>query len=148
MAGDVDSRKSLSGYLLTFVGGAVSWQSRLQQCVALSTTEAEYIAITESYKETLWMKNFLQELGVNQDSYVVYCDSQSVIHLAKNSTYHLKSKHIDMKYHWIQDMLEQKQLQLEKIHTSKNASDMMTKSLPKEKLESCKQRAGLVVSLR
>ena len=59
MAGDVDSRKSLSGYLLIFAGGVVSWKSRLQQCVALSTIEAEYIAITESCKETLWMKNFL-----------------------------------------------------------------------------------------
>ena len=78
----------------------------------------------------------------------MYYDSQSDIQLAKNSTYHSKSKHIDVRYHWIRDMLEQKQLQLEKIHTSKNASDMMTKSLLKEKLESCKQRAGLVVSLR
>ena len=59
IVGDVDSRKSLSGYLLTFAGGLVSWQSRLQQCVALSTTEVEYIAITEGCKETLWMKNFL-----------------------------------------------------------------------------------------
>ena len=64
IAGDVDSSKSLSGYLLIFAGEAVSWQSRLQQCVALSTTEAEYIAITESCKETLWMKNFLEELSV------------------------------------------------------------------------------------
>ena len=64
MAGDVDSKKSLSGYLLTFAEGAIPWQSKLQQCVALSTTEAEYIAIIEGYKETLWMKNFLQELGV------------------------------------------------------------------------------------
>ena len=78
----------------------------------------------------------------------MYCDNQSVIHLVKNSTYHLKSKHINVRYHWIRDVLDQKQLQLEKIHTTKNVSDMMTKSLPKEKLESCKQRAGLVVPLR
>ena len=59
MAGNVDSRICLSGYLLTFAEGAIPWQSKLQQCVALSTTEAEYIAITEGCKETLWMKNFL-----------------------------------------------------------------------------------------
>ena len=66
MAGDVDNRKSTSGYLMTFSGGAVSWQSRLQKCVALSTTEAEYIAIAEACKELLWMKRFMQELGFKQ----------------------------------------------------------------------------------
>ena len=63
MAGDMDTRKSTSGYLVTFSGGAVSWQSRLQKCIALSTTEAEFIAATEACKELLWMKNILLELG-------------------------------------------------------------------------------------
>jgi hypothetical protein len=146
MAGDVDSRKSTSGYLITFAGGAVSWQSRLQKCVALSTTEAEYIAITEGCKEILWMKKFLQELGQNQESYVLYCDSQSAIHLSKNSTYHSRSKHIDVRYHWIRDVLESKLLQIEKIHTNDNGADMMTKALPKEKLEFCKGAAGLAAT--
>ncbi|KAI4347747.1 hypothetical protein L6164_008530 [Bauhinia variegata] len=86
MIGDVDSRKSTSGYLMTFVGGAVSWQSKLQKCVALSSTEVEYIAITEARKELLWMKRFLQELDLNQEKYVVHNDSQSAIHLSKNLT--------------------------------------------------------------
>ncbi|RVW34990.1 Retrovirus-related Pol polyprotein from transposon TNT 1-94 [Vitis vinifera] len=64
MARDVDSRKSTSGYLITFSGGAVSWQSRLQKYVALSTMEVEYIAFTKASKELLWMKKFLQELGL------------------------------------------------------------------------------------
>lgn len=59
MAGDIDSRKSTSGYMIRFVGGAVAWQSKLQKCVALSTTEAEFIAITEACKELLWLKEFL-----------------------------------------------------------------------------------------
>ena len=144
MAGDCDSRKSTSGFLMTFAGGAVSWQSRLQKCVALSTTEAEYIAVTEACKEALWMKKFLQELGLQQERYIVYCDSQSVIHLSKNSTFHSRSKHIDVRYHWIRDVLEMKELHLEKVHTSENGSDMLTKTLPKEKLEACRRRAGLV----
>ena len=144
MAGDTDSRKSTSGFLMTFAGGAVSWQSKLQKCVALSTTEAEYIAVTEACKETLWMKKFLQELGLKQEVYTIYCDSQSAIHLSKNSTYHSRSKHIDVRYHWIRDVLEMKELQLEKVHTNDNGSDMLTKSLPKEKLEACRRRAGLV----
>ena len=74
MAGDVDSRKSTSGYLMTFSGGAVSWQSRLQKCVALSRTEAEYIAVTETSNELLWMKKFLEELGLKQEKFILYCE--------------------------------------------------------------------------
>ena len=70
--------------------GAVSWQSRLQKCVALSTTEAEYIAANEAGKEILWLERFLQELGLKQDGYVVNCDSQSAIDLSK-CTIHARS---------------------------------------------------------
>ena len=73
--GDLDGRKSTLEYLFTFARGALSWQSRLQKCVALSTTEAEYIAANEVGKEMLWLKRFLQELGLKQDGYVVNCDS-------------------------------------------------------------------------
>ncbi|KAL5850362.1 hypothetical protein ACOSQ4_008375 [Xanthoceras sorbifolium] len=144
MAGDVDSRKSTSGYLITFAGGAVSWQSKLQKCVALSTTEAEFIAATEACKELLWMKKFLNELGVQQDRYQLFCDSQSAIHLGKNSSFHSRSKHIDVRYHWIRDVLEKKQLQLEKIHTEENGSDMLTKILPRQFFEFCRLAAGMV----
>ena len=71
-------------YLL-LQGGSVSWQSRLQKCVALSTTEAECIAANEAGKEMLWLKRFLQELGLKQDGYVVNCDSQCALDLSKNS---------------------------------------------------------------
>jgi hypothetical protein len=144
MAGDIDSRKSTSGYLITYSGGAESWQSRLHKCVALSTTKAEYIAIIEAAKELLWMKKFLQELGLQQGRYVLYCDSQSAIHLSKNSTFHSRSKHIDVRYHWIRDALDEKLIHIEKIHTDDNGSDMMTKSLPMQKLEICRITAGLV----
>ena len=143
MAGDMDTRKSTSGYLITFSGGAVSWQSRLQKCIALSTTEAELIAATEACKELLWMKRFLQELGLKQQQYVLFCDNQSTIHLAKNSSFHSRSKHIDVRYHWIRDTLNDKLLTLEKIHTDDNGSDMLTKALTREKLEICCSIAGM-----
>lgn len=143
MAGDIDSRKSTSGYMVTFAGGAVSWQSRLQKCVALSTTEAEFIAVTEACKELLWMKRFVCQLGFSQKKYALYCDSQSAIHLAKNSTFHAKSKHIDVRYFWIRDVLDAKLLELEKIHTDDNGSDMMTKALPRGKFETCRSLAGV-----
>ncbi|GMH14052.1 hypothetical protein Nepgr_015893 [Nepenthes gracilis] len=144
MAGDIDSRKSTKGYLVTFAGGAVSWQSKLQKCVALSTTEAEYIAITEACKEMLWMKKFVQELGLQQEKYTVFCDSQSAIHLCKNSSFHSRSKHIDVRYHWIRDVLEDGLLSLEKISTEDNGTDMMTKILPRGNNEVCCKKAGLM----
>lgn len=143
LAGDIDSKKSTSGYLTTFTGGAVSWQSKLQKCVALSTTEAEYIAATEACKEMLWMKNLLLQLGIDQESYVLKCDNQSAIHLAKNSTFHSRTKHIDTRYHWIREVLEEKQIHLDKVHTDDNWSDMMTKVIPTKKFEDCCQGAGL-----
>ena len=143
MAGDVDIRKSISGYLITYAGGAVSWQSKLQKCVALSTTETEFIAATEASKELLWLNKFVNELGFDQDKYVLFCDNQSVIHLSKNASFHSRSKHIDVRYHWIRDVLNSKQMQLEKVHTNNSGADMLTKVVTKEKLNVCCQLAGM-----
>ena len=145
MAGDVDNRKSISGYLITYAGGAVSWQSKLQKCVALSTTETEFIAATEASKELLWLKKFVNELGFVQDEYVLFCDNQSAIHLSKNASFHCSSKHIDVRYHWIRDALNSKQMQLKKVHTNDNGADMLTKVVTKEKLNVCCQLAGMAV---
>ena len=72
MASDVNSKKSVSRFLITFTRGAVSWQSKLQKCIALSIIEAEFIVITESCKEALWMRRFLEELGLRQEKYVMF----------------------------------------------------------------------------
>ena len=76
--------------------------------------------------------------------YLLYFDSQSAIHLSKNKTFQSKSKHIDVKYHWIRDALEMKLFYLEKIHTDENELDMMTKPIPTEKLQLCRKQVGLV----
>ena len=143
MVGNVDNRRFTSGYLMTFSGGTVSWQSKLQKCVALSTTEVEYIVASEACKELLWMKRFIHELRFKQPRYVVYCDNQSAIHLSKNSTFHARSKHIDVRYHWMRDALNDNLFELEKILTDHNGSNMLTKSLPREKLEVCCSIAGM-----
>ncbi|GMI77269.1 hypothetical protein HRI_001396200 [Hibiscus trionum] len=137
MARDIDLRRSTSGYLINYAGGAVACQSRLQKCVALSTTELEFIVATEACKEMLWMKKFVHEVDFTQERYVLYCDSQSAIHLGTNSTFHARSKHIDVRYHWIRDVLEAKLLELEKIHTDDNGANMLTKALPRVKFEAC-----------
>ena len=79
----------------------------MQKCVALSTTKVEYIAANEAGKEMLWLKRLLQELGLKQDGYVVNCDSQSAIDLSKNSVYHSRLKHIEVRYHWLRLVVEQ-----------------------------------------
>ena len=137
MARDLDCRKSTSGYLFTFVGGAISWQSKLQKCVSLYTTEAKYIAATEARKEMLWMKQFLQELDLKYKDYIVHCNSQSAIDLSKNTMYHARTKHIDVRYHWIRKAIEEQLFQIRKIHTDENTADMMTKVITKENLARC-----------
>ena len=132
MDGDLDYRKSTSGYLFTIVWGVISWQSKLQKCVSLSVTEAEYIAATEAGKEMLWMKLFLQELDLKQKDYIVHCGSQSAIDLRKNTMYHVRTKHIDMGYHWNKKAIKEQLFQIRKIHTDKNTADMMTKVITKE----------------
>jgi len=87
----------------------------------------------------------LQELGFRQDKYSLFVDSQSAIHLSKNPTFHSRSKHIDVRYHWIRDALDAKLLELEKVHTDDNGADMMTKALPRGKFEVCCEIAGLAV---
>lgn len=144
VVGDVDTYKTISDYLITFSGRAISWQSRLQKCIALSNKEAKFIAAIEAYKELLWMKKFLRELGFQQQQYVVFCDNQSAIHLAKKSTFHSRSKHIDVRYRWIRETLNGKLLELGKIHTDYNGSDMLTKVITREKLEICCSISGMV----
>jgi hypothetical protein len=104
------------------------------------------MAATEACKELLWLKRFMQELGFMQQRYMVLCDNQSAIHLAKNSMFHKRTKHIDVRYHWIRDALEDKMFELEKVHTDDNGSDMLTKVLASEKLKICCSIAGMANS--
>eukprot|EP00253_Pinus_taeda_P022718 PITA_22718 len=99
--GDLDKRRSTLGYVFTLAGGAISWMSKLQNIVALSTTEAEYIAAPHACKEAIWLKGLFGEFGRLQDNIKLFCDSQSATHLAKNLAYHRKSKHIPIKYHFV-----------------------------------------------
>ena len=88
MASDKDSRRSTTGYVFTLGGTTVSWISKLQKVVALSTIEVEYVAATKASKEVIWLQRFMEELGKKQENSRLYSDSQSAIHLAKNSAFH------------------------------------------------------------
>ena len=141
--GDLDRRRSLSGYIFTLCNGAISWKATLQSIAALSTTEAEYIAATEGVKEARWLRGLVNELGIAQDTLVVFCDSQSAIHLNKNSRYHDKTKHIDVKYHLIRDTVVVSKVVVKKIHTSENPADMFTMPLTNAKFQHCLDLIGL-----
>jgi hypothetical protein len=89
------------------------------------------------------MKGLLGELGLKQDGTVVYCDSQSAIHLTKNLMYHERTKHIDVRYHFIRDIIYQKQVEVKKIGTAENPADMMTKPIPVVKFKFCLDLIGV-----
>ena len=105
-AGDLDKRRSTTGYVFTLAGGAISWMSKLQETVVLSTTEAEYIVASDASKEAIWLKGLLDEIGRTQEKVNVLCDSQSAIHLATNPAHHSRTKHIDVRYHFLRHVID------------------------------------------
>lgn len=142
-AGDLDKRRSLTGYVFTYSGGAISWKAVLQSTVALSTTEAEYMALAEAVKEALWMKGLVSSLGLQQDFTVVFCDSQSAIHLTKNQMFHERTKHIDVRYHFVREHVTQGDIVISKVATEKNPADMLTKVIPAYKFKHCLDLIGI-----
>ena len=98
-ARDLDNRRSTSGYVFTFIGGAISWQSCLQSCTSQSTTEANYVEALEACKEALWLGCLVGDLGITCEMPFLHCDSQSAIMLAKNPVFHAKTKKTDVKCH-------------------------------------------------
>ncbi|MCO5566777.1 hypothetical protein L7F22_020457 [Adiantum nelumboides] len=138
-ADDLNNRRSTSGYVFTMAGGAVSWRSRLQVCVTQSTTEAEYVAASEACKEAIWLGRLVTDLGIKEETPMLHCDSQSAIQLAHTAVYHSKTKHVDVKYHFIREMVEDKQVQLVKVHTTDNPADLLTKGLPGESFAHCRK---------
>lgn len=102
--------------------------------MALSTTEAEYIAATEA----VWLKELLMELQILKQEVTVYSDSQNAIHLCKNPVFYERSKHIQVKYYFIRDKISQEVFKLEKIPTEFNPSDIGTKIMPLSKFNTCK----------
>ena len=120
--GSIDTRKSTTGYAFKVFGNIVSWN--LQSVVALSTTEAKYIAASEAVKETLWLRGLISELLQVKElkTTVIHCDSQSAVSLSKNQVYHERTKHVDVKYHLIRDMIKSVVVAIKKISLLKNCS--------------------------
>ena len=143
---DVDDFKSTSGYVFLLNGGAVTWKSNKQATVADSTTEAEYIAASEAAKEGVWIKNFVQELGVVPSCaqpIVVFCDNNGAIAQAKEPRSHQRSKHIQRRYHLIRDIIDRGDVKMERVASAENVADPLTKALPRSVFVSHRERMGL-----
>jgi hypothetical protein len=111
-------------------GGAVSWRSKLQPTVSLSTTEAEYIAAVEAGKEIKWMRNLMLELGYDQSgSSLLYIDNQSAVQVCKNPEHHGRMKHLDLKYFWLRDEVGKKVIGVSYVPTGEQVADILTKPL-------------------
>ena len=136
-ARDLDKRRSITGYIFTFDNCTINWKAQLQSVVGLSTTEDEYTTAAEAIKEVIWLKGMLKELGVDKNLVVIHCDSQSVICLSKNQTHHEKTKHIDIKLHFIRLEVSKATVKLQKIHTDNNVANMLTKAIPGAKFMFC-----------
>jgi hypothetical protein len=134
-ADDQASRKSTLGFCYTLgEKGLISWKSKLSTTQALSTAEAEYYAAGFAVTEGLWLVRMLGELGVQASPFTLKCDSNSAIHLIKNPVVSYRSKHIEIKHHFIRDHVENKEIVVDYVETAKNWADVFTKALPFTKL--------------
>ena len=142
-AGDIDTRRSTTGYVFLLHGGAISWSSHLQKTVAASTTEAEYMAAAASTKEALWLRNLLSDFGVNTTPVMIYGDNQATIHLLKNANAAARSKHIDVMHHFARERFLRNEVNFEYIATHLMLADCMTKALPEPKFLFCRNGMGV-----
>ena len=141
---DVTERKSTSGYTFTVCGGLVSWRSKRQEIVALSSTEAEYIALSLAAQEVVWLKSFVKDLGYNQENYVLYEDNQCAIALTKNPENHARTKHIDIRYHFVRDLVQKKEIEVDYCPTTDMLADIMTKGLSRPRFQDLCNKLGII----
>ena len=144
-AGDADDCHSTSGNLFLLAGGPISWQSKKQGVVALSTCEAEYVALSAAVQEAIWLKKLLADLGVvPKQPVVIMEDNQGALTVAKNPIAHTRTKHIDIRYHFIREAVRDQKFNLCYCPMKKMLADLLTKPLPKEQLfEVLRQAMGM-----
>ena len=143
-SGNFDDRKSTSGYVFQIGKTAISWRSKKKTCVALSTAKAEYVALSSTVQESLWLQQLLADLSKEPTkSMVIYEDNQSAIIMAKDPQFHGRSKHIDIKYHFIREQVTKRSLKLKYCKSADMVADIMTKGLTGERFEKLRKVTGL-----
>ena len=143
-AGCPDTGRSTSGYVIKMGTGAISWSSRLQGIVALSTTEAEFVAAVSCGQEMLWLRNLLTEFGYDVSSASkLRIDNLSALSVAKNPEHHGRMKHLDLRFYWLRDEVAKGCIEIVHLRTSDMPADILTKPLPKPKVLEMVKMLGL-----
>jgi len=129
-AGDVDDRKSTTGYVIKINDCLINWISKKQSTVSLSSAEAEYMSISAAIQEMKWTRNLLTELNLlSNETPILYCDNQSAIAISENDKFHNRTKHIDIRHHFIREAIKNKEVELRWIESKRQEADLLTKSL-------------------
>lgn len=143
-AGDLDDRKSTSGYVFLLGGGAVAWMSKKQPVVTLSTTEAEYVAAASAACQGVWMRRLLETVKHPQNERTtIFCDNSSTIKLSKNPVLHKRSKHIDVRFHFLRNLTNEGIVELVHCSTEDQIANIMTKALKLETFERLRKQLGV-----
>jgi hypothetical protein len=133
-ASSLDDRRSVSANVFTLGSGVITWSSKKQTIAALSTSEAEYVAATSAACQAIWLRRVLADLQQKQKGATkIFCDNKATISMTKNPTFHSRTKHIDIRYHFIRDLVAKEEISLEYCSTQGQLADVLTKALSKEK---------------
>ncbi len=147
-AGDLDKRRSTTGFVFLFHGGPMSWTSRRQSCTALSTTEAEYMSACDASKEANWISWLLHEItGKETGPIPLFCDSQSAIRLTKNPEFHQRTKHVDVKYHFVREQQSNGLIDIKFVGSENQVADIFTKPLPRPRFNNLREKVGVMEPL-
>jgi len=145
-ANDVQDARSISGYVIKMAGGAVSWTSRKQTCVASSTTHAEYMALYDVITEIIWMKSLLVELGQAKfanSPIIVHVDNMGAIRIAESNQVTERSKHFNVKFHLVRDEIKKGTMMLSHTNSKDNVADLFTKPLSGVLTQNCSVLIGV-----
>ncbi|CAL8087744.1 unnamed protein product [Prunus armeniaca] len=143
-SGSVDDSKSTSGYAFSFGSGVFAWASVKQNCVALSTAEAEYISASEATTQAIWLRFVIEDFGELQtEATPLHCDNISAIAITRNPVFHQKTKHIDRRYHFVKDALQEGTVDLIYCPTNEQLADIFTKALAKDRFSYLREKLGV-----
>jgi hypothetical protein len=143
-ATDVDKRRSHTGWCFILYGGCISWQSKCQPTVAVSTTEAEYMAASSAAREALWLRQLLHDFDIPCTPLVIRCDSQGALASLTNPQITQRTKHIDVMHHFVRERCHMGQLDFDFIPGTLNVADVLTKPLVKGDHDRFAKQMGMV----
>ena len=143
---DPETKRGRSGFIMTSGGAAISWGSKLQEVVALSSTEAEYMALTHAAQEGLYLQQLQMEMGIDHEGrgFLLLCDNQSSMKIAQNPVFHKRSKHISIRYHFIREKVESGEMELQFLRTKEMAADQLTKNVGAQVFVAGKELMGMI----